>query len=124
MTRFNIDLFNILDGIVSSDYCDENLSDINAIIGYAESCGKHVTRKQAGTIQSVGLWWKHMMLHGNGEWDWYRDEARARCAGRTLEVARAAAMLGAKGGAVKSKAKTAAARSNGAKGGRPRKEGK
>lgn len=40
---------------------------------------------------------------------------------RTANTSRAAAALGRKGGKAKSEAKAAAARANGAKGGRPRK---
>lgn len=54
-----------------------------------------------------------------GCWCWQGVGHDERCTARPVTESRAAAMLGAKGGAAKSEAKTAAARANGRLGGRP-----
>lgn len=70
------DLFAVLDGIVSSDYADQTLADVEEIERYAEACGAGITPDEAKRIQRVGLAWVHERTHGNGEWSRMRDDAK------------------------------------------------
>jgi hypothetical protein len=69
-------LFEILDGIVSSDYCEENLSSVENVKAYAENgCDVHITDAQAKKIIEVGKKWLYERENGNGEWSRMRHEA-------------------------------------------------
>jgi len=69
------DLFNILDGINSSDYADETLLSTSAIADYAEACGATISEDDARRIQKAGVHWRDEQKNGNGEWSRMRHEA-------------------------------------------------
>ena len=69
-------LFEILDGIVSSDYADDTMQSIDAISNYAEACGRVITPFEARWIQAVGIEWGDQQMHGNGDWGRMRAEAK------------------------------------------------
>ena len=69
-------LFEILDGInANSEFADDNLKSVDAIISYAEACGESLTLEEALRIQSVGVKWRFEQENGNGEWSRMRHEA-------------------------------------------------
>lgn len=70
-------LFNILDGIIGSEYKNEILADTVQIQDYAAACEEEITIGEAKKIQSVGRTWLHEMDNGNGEWSRMRHEAMA-----------------------------------------------
>lgn len=70
------DLFNVLDGIINSDYCDSTLANTEAIATYAESCGITITQEEAKRIANVGRHWLSEQESGNGEWDRMRHDAQ------------------------------------------------
>ena len=71
-------LFEILDGIVSSDYCTETLSSVDEVKAYAENgCEVQITDAQAEKIIEVGLRWLDERENGNGEWSRMRHAAIA-----------------------------------------------
>jgi hypothetical protein len=70
-----VHLFQILDGINSSDFADFILSDVLHVQNYAEACGQSITQEQAKRIQKVGLYWSNEQKSGNGEWSRLRYEA-------------------------------------------------
>ncbi len=68
-------LFNILDGINSSDFAAETLADIDAIKSYAEAAGESISTEDAKRIQAVGKKWRDDQDNGDGEWGRMRHEA-------------------------------------------------
>ena len=68
-------LFEILDGIVSSDHVESTLGSVDEIVSYAESCGENISYADAKRIAEVGKHWLHEQQHGNGEWNRMRHEA-------------------------------------------------
>lgn len=71
-------LFEILDGIVSGDYCEETLSSTQGVKDYAENgCDVYITDAQAEKIIEVGKKWLDDRENGNGEWSRMRHEAIA-----------------------------------------------
>jgi len=72
-----VDLFNILDGINSSDSADETLHSVRDIESYADACGESITEDDARRIQKSGLHWRDEQKNGNGEWSRMRHEAMA-----------------------------------------------
>jgi hypothetical protein len=69
-------LFRILDGIINSDYADENLSTPDSVIAYAESAGDVISYAQAEKVIAVGSAWRKEIEEGNGEWSRMREEAK------------------------------------------------
>ena len=69
------DLFNILDGINSSDCADETLASVSDIESYAEACGEMLSEADALRIQAAGIAWRDAQKNGNGEWSRMRHEA-------------------------------------------------
>jgi hypothetical protein len=69
-------LFDILDGIVSSDYATETLSSAHEVQNYAEGAGQNITLAEAERIATVGLRWLDDQRNGNGEWSRMRHEAK------------------------------------------------
>lgn len=74
------DLFNLLDGIASSDFAAQTLDSADAVQSYAEACGQVISTEQAQRIMTVGRQWLTERENGNGEWSRMRDEARAALA--------------------------------------------
>ncbi len=70
-------LFNILDGINSSDFAEETLASIDDIETYAEAMGEKISRAEAERIQAAGKKWRDDQVNGNGEWSRMRHEAQA-----------------------------------------------
>lgn len=70
-------LFNILDGINSSDFAGETLASLDDIEAYAESMGETISRADAERIQAAGKKWRDDQANGNGEWSRMRHEAEA-----------------------------------------------
>lgn len=74
-------LFDILDGIISSDYRDEILGSADQIVAYAANgCGVSISYADAELIARVGKQWLHSQQHGNGEWERMRHDAAAALA--------------------------------------------
>jgi hypothetical protein len=69
-------LFQILDGILSSDYADDIIADAYAIQRYAEACDCDISDEDAAKIANVGQRWLCEQRDGNGEWSRLRDEAQ------------------------------------------------
>jgi hypothetical protein len=69
-------LFQILDGILSSDYADDIIADAYAIQRYAEACDYDISDEDADKIARVGQRWLCEQRDGNGEWSRLRDEAQ------------------------------------------------
>lgn len=68
-------LFNILDGIIASEYACETLADTDQIVNYAEGCGETITYADADRIQNIGQEWAKKVENG-GEWSMYREDTR------------------------------------------------
>lgn len=69
-------LFNVLSGIMESDYAAETLADTNAIARYAESCELQLSPGLCESIQEVGQHWISEQENGNGEWSRMAEEAK------------------------------------------------
>jgi hypothetical protein len=69
-------LFDILDGIVSSDDATETLSSSDAVINYAEAAGFDISYSDADKIIAVGQKWVDEVANGNGEWSRMREDAK------------------------------------------------
>jgi hypothetical protein len=70
-------LFQILEGIITSNFADQTLQSVNEIENYAEACGDALTREEALKIQKVGKEWRYEQNNGNGEWSRMRHDAKA-----------------------------------------------
>ena len=73
----NKTLFDVLDGIVESDYTKENLAYAEAVMDYAEGMQMDLTGDQAESVIRVGNKWLEQRENGNGEWSRMREEAKA-----------------------------------------------
>ena len=72
-------LFEILDGIISSDYTEENFSAPANVQDYAEhGCGYLISLEEAQKIIEVGREWLDAIENGNGEWSRMRYEAQEK----------------------------------------------
>ncbi len=78
-------LFDVLDGINSSGYVEENLCGVDQVKLYAESMGLNLTASQAEKIISVSKKWTDEVANGNGEWGRFRHEAEAALHENVLE---------------------------------------
>ncbi len=70
-------LFNIFDGINSSDFAEETPDNIEDIENYAEAVGEKISRAEAERIRAAGKKWRADQAAGNGEWSRMRSEAQA-----------------------------------------------
>lgn len=76
-----ISLFNILDSIISANEFGhaDTITALNStgdIVGYADAAGAEINDGQAERISKAGLAWIDKVENGNGEWEFYRDEAK------------------------------------------------
>lgn len=68
--------FDLLDGIINSDYRNDLLGDVGDVINYAEAAGQSIHYSQAERLIAVGKHWVKQMEAGNGEWSRMRDDAK------------------------------------------------
>lgn len=69
-------LFDILDGINSSEHADQTLASLDGIVLYAEACGEDIDYAQAKRIQAAGVAWRAGQ-QGRGDWSALRHETMA-----------------------------------------------
>ncbi len=70
-------LFDVLVGILESDYAAETLKDNDLVIGYAAAYSVDINSDQAASIIRVANHWIDEQVNGNGEWSRMREEAKA-----------------------------------------------
>ena len=70
-------LFDVLDGIIESDYVAEYLASTDAVMYYADAMQMDLTEDQANSVIRVGNRWLEQQESGNGEWSRMREEAKA-----------------------------------------------
>lgn len=74
-------LFNVLDSIINANEFGHQdtisaLNNLDEIYAHAENMGLSINQAEAEKIGKVGLEWINKVENGNGEWGFYRDEAK------------------------------------------------
>jgi len=69
-------LFDILDGIISSDFASDIFGDSDQVVNYAEAAGESIAYSDAAKIIAAGNKWVDDVELGNGEWSRMREDAR------------------------------------------------
>lgn len=69
-------LFDVFEGIVSSDFEKEVMADPSGVQNYAESMDMNLSLADAEEIIKVHTFYKDKMVNGDGEWGLYFDQAK------------------------------------------------